>query len=95
MNGWYLAALPLILALAGAHTAIDWWLLSLPRPLPTRAVVVLAARWGFLAVVLIYAWLIDSRRVGYAEPDVWALFGTGGLLTVALVAVVCRRGRGA
>lgn len=88
---WYLLAVPLVGVLAGAHTAIDAWLFNLPRPLPRRAALVLAGRWGFLAVVLVYAWLIDSHRVPYAEPGIWALFVAGGGLTVALAAVALRR----
>jgi hypothetical protein len=87
-TAWYLVALLPLAGLAGAHTAIDRWLFAQPRPLPRPAVLVLAARWGFLTAVLVYAWLIDSRRVPYAEPGIWALFGAGCVLTVGLVAVL-------
>jgi hypothetical protein len=56
---------------------------------------VLAARWGFLAAVLVYAWLIDSHRVPYSEPGIWALFGAGLFLSVAgVVAALAWRPRG-
>jgi hypothetical protein len=87
-TAWYLVALLPLVGLAGAHTAVDRWLFSQPRPLRGPAMGVLAARWGFLAAVLVYAWLIDSHRVPYSEPGIWALFGAGLLLTVGLVAAV-------
>lgn len=90
---WYLVGLVCVAVLAGAHTWVDRWLYAQPRPLPRPAELVLAGRWGFLAVVLVYAWLIDSHRVPYAEPGIWALFGAGGLLTVGLAAVAWRRPR--
>jgi hypothetical protein len=85
---WYLFALLPLMCLAGAHTAIDCWLANLPRPLPRRGRLVLAARWGFLAAVLIYAWLIDSHRVPYREQGIWLLFGMGLVLSVGLAAAV-------
>lgn len=91
-DAWYLLGAALALGLAGAHTWIDRWLFNLPRPLPRRAELVLAGRWGFLGVVLAYAWLIDSRRVAYAEPGIWLLFGMGVGLTVLGAALVLRWG---
>jgi hypothetical protein len=88
---WYLFALLPLVGLAGGHTAIDCWLYSLPRPLPRRGRVVLAARWSFLAGVLIYAWLIDSHRVPYSEPGIWVLLGAGGVLTLVLALMTLRR----
>ena len=88
---WELVALPLIAALALAHTAIDRWLFNQPRPLARRAVGVLAARWAFLATVLIYAWLIDSHRIPYSEPGIWGLFAGGMTLTVGLVLNIWKR----
>lgn len=88
---WYLFALLPLVGLAGAHTAIDAWLLGLPRPLPRRGRLVLAGRWGFLMGIPIYAWLIDSYRVPYREPGIWLLFGAGLGLTLLVAALVCRR----
>jgi len=90
---WYVFGLLPLLVLAGGHAAIDRWLHNQPRPLPRRAEVVIAARWGFLAAVLVYAWLIDSRRIPYAEPGIWLLFGAGLGLTV-ITALVVLRGKG-
>jgi hypothetical protein len=76
---WYLFAAVLTLVAAGVLTGVDAWLMSQPRPLRLRALVVMAGRWGFFMSILMFAWLIDSHRVEYQEAGLWILIVVGAL----------------
>ena len=87
---WYVLGAALVVALALLHTATDVW--AYTPPFTRRKRVAVSVRWGFFSGVVVYAWLIDSRRVPYSEPAIWGLFGVGMLLTGLLTWL--RRGRG-
>lgn len=83
----------IIAALLGViHAHIECWLYNQPRPLSRTAQAVVNARWGFIATILICAWLIDSHRIPYAEPGIWLVLGLGLVLTGLLGWMTRRKG---
>jgi hypothetical protein len=81
---WYVLGGALVVCFSVLLTAADVWVFGLQAD--RRRVAALSVRWGFFSGVLVYAWLIDSHRVPYQEPAIWALLGVGmavtGLLTL-------------
>jgi hypothetical protein len=81
---WYAFGLVLVVGFAVLLTAQDVWALGV---VGGRKVAALGIRWGFFSGIFVYAWLIDSHRVPYNEPAIWALLGAGMAVTGIVTAL--------
>lgn len=88
MDPWYLFAAFLVVVGACVMTRADVWLHG---PLGRAKTAVVGARWGFWLSVVMYAWLIDSRRIPFSDNGLTGFLLAGVALAALLAWVVNRK----
>jgi amino acid transporter len=74
---WYIFAIAVVMATTPLIAGALRWALEPPRS--RRKSIALLEIVGFLVAILMFAWLLDSRRVEYHEWALWILLGIGAL----------------